>query len=61
MQIPPLEHYCNSWVVTRRADRSVIGEFYSREIVAKFNPATCVIETAAMYLGRINREIRQES
>ncbi|MGF9916323.1 hypothetical protein [Paenibacillus ehimensis] len=44
--------------MTRKADVSVIGEFYSHYIVSRFNPATCNIETASEYLSRINREIR---
>jgi len=36
----------------------VIGEFYERANVQKFNPATCAVETAAQYLGRINSNLR---
>jgi hypothetical protein len=47
-----------SWVVTRRATGEVIGEFFDPRTVARFNPETCIIETALAYLGRINRELR---
>jgi hypothetical protein len=57
--IPVLEPYCNSWIVTRRATGEVIGEFFIRSTVERFNPVFCRIETAAQYLGRINREIRK--
>lgn len=58
MSIPELEYGCNSWVVTRKADGSVIGEFYDQNNVKKFNPETCNVETALQYLQRINREIK---
>lgn len=45
---------CGSWVVTRKRTGEVIGEFYSRQAVARFSPATCLIETAAQYLARVN-------
>lgn len=56
--VPPLEPWCGSWVVTRRADGEVIGEFFDRRTVEAFNPETCLIETTAQYLGRVNREIK---
>jgi hypothetical protein len=59
--VPPLEAHCGSWVVTRRATGEVIGEFYDRRNVARFNPATCLIETAQQYLGRVNRAIKEAS
>ena len=52
--IPTLEPHCNSWIVSRIADGSVIGEFYERGSVERFSPTTCRVETAAQYLGRIN-------
>lgn len=57
--IPPLEPHCGSWVVTRLADDTVIGEFFTRTIVEQFNPETCRIETTAQYLGRFNKAIRE--
>lgn len=56
IDIPPLEHGSNSWVVTRKATGEVIGEFFDRSNVAKFNGATCRVETAGHYLGRIHLE-----
>lgn len=57
IEIPPLEPHCGSWIVSRKTGE-VIGEFYERANVQKFNPATCTVETAAQYLGRINANIR---
>jgi hypothetical protein len=54
-------HRCNSWVVTRRATGEVIGEFFDREAVARFNPEVCLIETTIDYLGRINTEIASKA
>jgi hypothetical protein len=52
--IPELEHHCGSWVVSRIATGEVIGEFYERSNVERFNPVTCRVETALQYLNRIN-------
>lgn len=46
-----------SWVVTRH-DGTMVGEFFDRRLVARFDPAKVRIETALQYLGRINREVR---
>lgn len=56
--IPKLDHFSGSWVVTRKADGSVIGEFYNSDNVRLFNLNTCRIETTLQYLNRINRETR---
>ena len=53
--IPPLEPGCGSWVASRIATGEVIGEFYSKKLLARFNPATVKIETAMQYLKRLNR------
>lgn len=55
--IPDLEPHCGSWIVTRKADSAVIGEFFSRANVERFDPAKVVIETAQQYLARINLSI----
>lgn len=60
IEIPPLEPHCGSWIVSRKSG-AVIGEFYRRRDVEKFNGATCFAETAAQYLGRLNREIEQSN
>lgn len=55
--IPELDHFSGSWIVTRKNDGSVVGEFYERDNVEKFNPDTCQVETAYQYHCRINRKI----
>ena len=54
MAIPALEPHCGSWIVTRKADGQVVGEFFERRSVERFNPENVIIETAAQYLGRLN-------
>lgn len=61
MHIPELDHYSGSWVVSRKKDGSVIGEFYDLENVKKFNTETCNVETALQYLQRINCETKQST
>jgi hypothetical protein len=51
--IPELEEHCGSWVVSR-LDGEVVGEFFDRRIVERFDPKKVIIETAMQYLGRIN-------
>ena len=53
--IPILEHYCNSWIVTRKSTNVVIGEFYNINNVSKFDPEKCLIETSAQYLAKLNK------
>jgi hypothetical protein len=47
-----------SWIVTRKATGEVIGEFFTRRAVDRFNPDRCLIETAHEYLARLNRAIK---
>ena len=54
--IPPLEWHCGSWVITRRDTGEVIGEFFERRNVERFNPARVTIQTAAQYLAGLNRK-----
>ena len=44
----------SSWVITRKTTGEVIGEFFDRRNVDKFDPAKCLIETAHEYLCQIN-------
>jgi hypothetical protein len=57
IEIPELERHCGSWVLTRKATGEVIGEFFDRRTVERFNPATVRAETALQYLIRFNREV----
>ncbi|QSF43515.1 LPD29 domain-containing protein [Paenibacillus tianjinensis] len=61
IHIPELGHFSGSWVVSGVKDGSVIGEFYERSNIEKFNPEACLIETALQYLQRINKSIKEWS
>jgi hypothetical protein len=52
-----LEEMNMSWILTCKSDGEVIGEFYDRRMVDRFNPSKVLIETAGEYLGRINAAI----
>ena len=56
--IPALEPSCGSWVVSRKSGE-VIGGFFERVNVERFNPATCVVETTLAYLCRLNAKIKE--
>ena len=58
IHIPALDHYSGSWIVSRN-NGEVIGEFFSRRNVERFNGETCRVETAAQYLGRINSALKE--
>lgn len=53
---PELEPHCGSWVVT--SDSGEVRETFSREFAERMHFYGYNVETAAQYLGRINREIR---
>lgn len=53
--IPKLEAHCNSWIVTRKSDGKIIGEFWVRKSVELFNPDLVIIKTAAQHLADINK------
>lgn len=48
----------DSWVVTRKADGRVMRETWNASVAAKVNRDAYTVETAAEYLGRVNRAIR---
>lgn len=53
--IPDLEPHCGSWVVIRKSDGVVIGEFFNRKNVEKFDPEKVTVMTTAQYLGSLNK------
>lgn len=53
--MPELEHYAGSWIAVRRATGEVIGEFFNKREVEKFNPKTVKVMTAAAYLAGLNK------
>ena len=59
MAIPELGPHSGSWVVSRKDTGAVVGEFFERKNVEKFNPEKVIIENAYQYLCRINEEIKK--
>ncbi|ASA22727.1 hypothetical protein [Paenibacillus donghaensis] len=59
IHIPELNRYSGSWVVSRK-DGFVIGEFYERSNVERFNSEKCFVETVFQYLTRINKTINEK-
>ena len=53
--IPALPHHCNSWTVVRKADGQVIGEFWNRSSVERFNPEKVRILPTCDYLASLNK------
>jgi hypothetical protein len=53
IHVPELEHSRGSWVVSRKTGE-VVGEFFNRRDVERFNLDTCLVETTLQYLLRIN-------
>ena len=53
---PELEPHCGSWIVT--SNTGEVRETFSRRIAEEAHGFGYKVETAAQYLGRINREIR---
>jgi hypothetical protein len=47
-----------SWIICRRSDGKAIFETFNRKTAYAVNLDRYSVETAAEYLGRINREIR---
>jgi hypothetical protein len=56
--IPELESHCGSWIVTR--PDGFVFELFERENVQIAANRDWRIETAAQYLGRINKAIREK-
>lgn len=54
-RIPERGHHCGSWVVTRKVTGEVIGEFFDRRSVERFNPEKVTVQNTAQYLAALNR------
>jgi hypothetical protein len=59
MQLPELEPHCGSWIATSPTGHAV--ELFERANAQRALNAGWKVETAAQYLGRINREIRERA
>lgn len=50
-----------SWVVSRRDSGQVVGDFFDRRVVDRFDRSKVLIEEAGDYLSRINAAIAARS
>lgn len=57
--IPPLERHCGSWFVISRATGRAILETFERSTAERVNQAAYEVLTAAQWLGRGNRQLRE--
>ncbi len=58
MPAPDLEPHCGSWVLSQ--DGETVCETFSRKIAdIAADSGKFTVETAAVYLGRLNRNIRE--
>jgi len=56
---PELEPHCGSWIVTRTATGEAVLETWSRKVADAINRDRYTVQTAAQYLGALNRKIRE--
>jgi hypothetical protein len=59
LEPPPLPRFNGSWIVKRKCDGEVLGEFYEPESVRQFNGATCEAIPIGEYLASLNKRIRK--
>lgn len=58
-QLPELEPHCGSWIATRPDGR--VFELFNRSYAELCASRGWKLETAAQYLGRINKAIREQN
>ena len=56
---PELEPHCGSWIVTRNDTGAAVLETHSRKVADAINRDRYTVQTAAQYLGALNRKIRE--
>lgn len=52
--IPELEHHEASWVVIRKEDGHVLGEFTNRKTLYRFNADKVQVKTIVQHLASLN-------
>jgi hypothetical protein len=55
LEPPPLPRFNGSWIVKRKVDGEVLGEFYEPESVRQFNGATCEAIPIGVHLASLNK------
>lgn len=61
IHIPELESFCGSWIVIRKNNNEIIGEFFDRKNLEKFNPEKAIIKTSYQHLVDVNKTIKNQS
>lgn len=59
LEPPPLPRFNGSWIVKRKIDGEVLGEFFEADSVRQFNGATCEVIPIGVHLAHINNRIRE--
>ncbi len=59
--VPPLPRHCGSWVIVNRATGESVLETFSRAVAERVNQDSYEVMTAAEWLGRVNRKVREDS
>lgn len=60
-RIPPLERHCGSWIAVDRDTGKAVAELFTRRVAEHINQERYEVLTAAQYLGRLNRSIREQA
>lgn len=58
--IPDLEPHCGSWIIVDRESGLPVLEVFTRAVAEAINQARYEVLTALEWLGRFNRNIKQE-
>ena len=58
MNIPALEHHCNSWIVVSRTTGNPVLETFERSTASAVNQAKYEVLTALQWLHRFNQSIK---
>lgn len=61
LEPPALKPWEGSWIVKRKADGIVLGEFFEADSVRQFNGATCEAIPISEHLAGFNKQIKMEN
>lgn len=59
MNVPKLEPWCGSWVVSCRQTGKAVLETYSADVVSRINQKRYEIKTAHQYLVDLNKQLNE--
>tara|TARA_B100000497_G_C7267449_1_gene188012 strand:+ start:112 stop:321 length:210 start_codon:yes stop_codon:yes gene_type:complete len=60
MNIPKLEPWCNSWIISCKDTGEVLFETYSIDVVNRISQTRCIVKTAYQHLTDLNKTLREE-